>query len=220
MDNEREMIAAERALGHAPLFGETSEDAAAREAWEARLAPLLAAVPDVALPDRLWQQIEASISDPISNDLGDNIIPMARAQQQIRRWKGIASIAIAAAAAMVMYIAIPAKAPPAEAAQYVAVVTADDGSGAGLVIQFDTVSGVATVIPATAPPAGNSYEMWTIPPGETRPVSLGLLPANAVATNIAAAPDQLFAISIEPLGGSPTGQPTKALYHGTVERVE
>ena len=63
--------------------------------------------------------------------------------------------------------------------------------------------------------------MWTIPTGATAPVSLGLLPQNAVArTNFVADLDQIFAISLEPEGGSPTGQPTQALYHGRVVRVD
>lgn len=153
------------------------------------------------------------------------VVELAAARARLSRWKGIAGVAIAAAAAMAIYIAVPGEAPspaPTEAARYVAVVTADDGSGTGLIIQFDTASGVATVIPAGAvPPDGSSYEMWHLPEGATRPVSLGLLPQNAVArTTITAGAGDLFAISLEPPGGSPTGQPTQALYHGAVVRVE
>jgi anti-sigma-K factor RskA len=219
MEDERDLIAAERALGHAPRYGETAEDVKAREAWETRLSPLLDAVPPVAPGAGLWQRIEDTIDDQ-SRATAANVISLAESGRQVRRWKGIASLAVAAAAAMALYLAVPVAGPPPEAAQYVAIVTADDGSGTGLVIHFDTVSGAATVIPATAPPAGASYEMWTIPEGKTKPVSLGLLPSNAVATRIEATQDQIFAISLEPLGGSPSGQPTTPLYHGTVQRVE
>ncbi len=217
MEDERDMIAAERALGHAPRFGETADEAAAREAWELRLAPLLTSVAAQTPSPDLWQRIDAAIADPAAAP-----VSLARAERQVRTWKTISGIALAAAAALAIYVAVPQQTAPTEAAQYVAVVTADDGSGTGLVIQFDTASGVATVIPAGAtPPAGASYEMWHLPQGATVPVSLGLMPQTAVArTTLSAGAGDLFAISLEPLGGSPNGQPTKPLYHGTVERIE
>jgi len=63
-------------------------------------------------------------------------------------------------------------------------------------------------------PAGKSAELWLITPGN-RPAALGLLasgrtvtvtiPAAQLAGNIAMAE---LAVSIEPAGGSPTGQAT------------
>ena len=127
---------------------------------------------------------------------------------------------MAIAAALAIYIAVPIVAPQ-DAPKYVAVVTADDGGQAGLIIQVDTGTGLATVIPVTAPPIGQSYEMWHLPQGATRPVSLGLLPQNAVArSTIQTQPGELFAISLEPEGGSPTGQPTLPQFHGTVVEVK
>ncbi|MEM7547392.1 MAG: anti-sigma factor [Pseudomonadota bacterium] len=216
MNAEEDLDAAERALGHAPRFGEKADARQAREAWEARLAPLLDAAEPVAPPDSLWQRIETVIGAE-----SGQVIALDQARAQTRLWKGISGVALAAAAALAIYVAVPAT-TPTEAAQYVAVVTADDGSGTGLIIQFDTASGVATVIPAGAsPPDGSSYEMWHLPQGATQPVSLGLLPQDPVArTTITAGTGDLFAISLEPPGGSPTGQPTQPLYHGTVVRVE
>lgn len=251
--DEREFIAAERALGFEPKTGETRAEAALRAVWEQRLAPLLRAAPEVEPPASLLSRIEAEIESDVfgitargeagfaevsgvsigsvsgrgvdagaadERTRGGSVVSLAPLRRQVRVWKGVAGVAVAAAAALALYIAVPFGASPSEG-RYVAVVTADDGSGAGLVVEFDTASGVATVVPLTSPPDGNSYQMWTIPEGETKPVSLGLLPTAAEArAGLSPTPGQLFAISLEPEGGSPTGQPTQALFHGTLERVE
>lgn len=60
----------------------------------------------------------------------------------------------------------------------------------------------------------NAYELWMLPPGERAPVSLGLLPQTGVTEFAISdqAADELMrgalAVSLEPPGGSPTGQPT------------
>ncbi|QIE56467.1 hypothetical protein G5B40_13955 [Pikeienuella piscinae] len=227
--DERDYQAAERALGLESAKTESPDDARLREAWEYRLAPLLDGV-EADPPAGLFARIEAAIDDessgtgaPAEVPPGAEIIDLAKLRGQVRRWRAATGVALAVAAALLLYVVVPGLAPQSagEAARYVAVVTADDGGQAGLIIQFDTGTGIATVIPVTAPPSGKSYEIWTVPAGATRPVSLGLLPQDAVAIKgIDAAPDQLFAISLEPEGGSPTGQPTEPLYHGRVVRVE
>lgn len=217
--DEREYIAAERALKLEPLDGESPEDARLREDWERRLAPLLTAE-EASPPAGLYARIEAEIDriaeTPAEAAPGAEIVELSRLRRQIGRWKAATAVALAAAAALAVYIAMPQ-----EPERYVALVTADDSGEAGLIIQFDTGSNVATVIPVVAPPPGNSYEMWTIPQGQSRPVSLGLLPQETVARGrFSAAPGQLFAISLEPEGGSPTGQPTQPLFHGNLVKVE
>ena len=64
-------------------------------------------------------------------------------------------------------------------------------------------------------PAGQSYELWILPPGDGHPVSLGLLPRSGVLGR-SLTPTQRslllaankVAVSIEPAEGSPTGLPT------------
>ncbi len=228
MTDDHDLNAAERALGHAPTGGETAADRTAREAWEMRLAPMLATAPEIAPPDGLLDRIEAAIDAETPTAafnggpacLGAEVVQLRR---RVSVWKGVAAVGMAAAAALALYVAVPQEtAQEPVAAKYVAVVTADDSGQTGLLIHFDTGTGVATVIPAGArPPDGSSYEMWHLPEGATKPVSLGLLPQNAVARQtIVAGEGDLFAISLEPQGGSPTGQPTQPVYHGTVVRVD
>ena len=65
-----------------------------------------------------------------------------------------------------------------------------------------------------ARPAGHDYELWALPKGRA-PVSLGVLPSEGATSRTltaiqkqALANSSQVAVSIEPLGGSPTGQPT------------
>jgi anti-sigma-K factor RskA len=65
-----------------------------------------------------------------------------------------------------------------------------------------------------AGPAGHDYELWALPKGGS-PVSLGVLPAVGASSRTlsaiqkqALASSSQVAVSIEPPGGSPTGQPT------------
>lgn len=72
----------------------------------------------------------------------------------------------------------------------------------------------------------NSFELWLLPPDKAAPISLGTLPQQGkqqvvVSDNIA---NLLLlsglAVSLEPIGGSPTGQPTGAvLYQGKLMQI-
>jgi anti-sigma-K factor RskA len=68
-------------------------------------------------------------------------------------------------------------------------------------------------VPARAP--GRDYELWALLPNGAPPVSLGVLPSSGtVQRDLSAVQRQAIAratqvaVSVEPLGGSPTGQPT------------
>jgi anti-sigma-K factor RskA len=70
------------------------------------------------------------------------------------------------------------------------------------------------VVGRVPPAAGKSYELWALPRGGA-PVSLGLLPGAGRAERSLSEPQRTallaadkVAVSVEPLGGSPTGSPT------------
>jgi anti-sigma-K factor RskA len=102
---------------------------------------------------------------------------------------------------------------PAVGPAFAARVAAEDGS---LVVEVSLVpaTGTLTLTRVTgAAPEGRVLELWLIAP-EAAPVSLGLLPAGetgelALAADVLAdIPGATLALSDEPPGGSPTGQPT------------
>ena len=62
---------------------------------------------------------------------------------------------------------------------------------------------------------GTAWELWMLPRGEGRPVSLGLITTDAdqvmrLAPDLAARMENAWgiAMSVEPKGGSPSGRPT------------
>ena len=72
------------------------------------------------------------------------------------------------------------------------------------------------VVPATpvAVEHGRAAELWLIPAGQ-KPISVGLITRDqpttltlAPALLVRLGPTALLAVSVEPAGGSPTGQPT------------
>lgn len=209
-----EWLAAEYALG--VLDGAARADAAARvvrepdfaravAAWETRLAPWAAEIAEVAPPPHLWDAIAARLpAEPA---------PRAGVWQSLAFWRGLAfgSGALAAAClAALVYIGLFA--PPAP----VPLVAAIDGGGHHhFVATVDPGRASIAVVPAAfTSDATRVPELWLIP-ADGKPRPLGLLRADrAVSIAIPAAlvphatTDATLAVSLEPQGGSPTGQPT------------
>ena len=218
---DRDLDAAERAIGTLPRKGESARARREREAWEYRLAALLRPVEPVNPPSGMF----ARISEHLAH--GDTYMALRRTQASARRWRGISAIAglavIGLAAALVAPILSPSEqAAPAETPRYVAVVTSAETGEPGMVVEFNTATGIATVIPvgATAP-EDHAFEMWRVPADESAPISLGLLPDEpALHRDIDAGPGDIFAISVEAPDGSATGQPTDARYFGQIVRIE
>ena len=84
-----------------------------------------------------------------------------------------------------------------------------------MVLDVDVKSRRLTVTSlAAASPAGKSYQLWIINPAIGTPRSLGLIPAKVethdslTSYDPAVITDATYAVTIEPSGGSPTGQPS------------
>jgi anti-sigma-K factor RskA len=211
----KERLAAEYALGtlrgpaRARLQRWSLEDPELRSAmaaWEARLAPLAEAVAPVEPPARLWRQID------------DRLQP---ARKPASLWKALGLVASGAVAAL---IAVAVFLPqPADEASYVAVLSDPKTNQPVLVASADqrgTVLRVNTLEPKIHV-AGRSLELWALPRGG-KPQSLGVVsPQNRMNLKLVAAAEQALgdvpalALSLEPPGGSPSGQPTgPVLYSG------
>jgi len=105
--------------------------------------------------------------------------------------------------------------PSPKPAQYVAVLQRDAASPAFL-LTFDLDNRVLTVRTVGAEQQrGKSYELWMISTNDPTPRSLGVIGTEEFSVRRQLASyDALtinsatYAVSIEPVGGSPTGQPT------------
>ena len=229
-ENERDLLAAEHALGvlddaeraQADRLAESDERFARLvDEWQERLAPLLDEIAPVAPDAGLWDRI----NDALDNQAGreSNVHKLER---RVTAWRTYSAAISAVAAALLLAVALdttgraPAPAPvqpqpqPQRQPVLVANVAAEDRSAA-FVVSYDPSDRTMLVSPAVASPApGHDHELWLIPASGT-PLSLGLV----ASTNPHRLPvpdalqgtfqrDATIAISVEPVGGSPTGQPT------------
>ncbi len=132
-------------------------------------------------------------------------------------WRGLSLATSGLAAASVALVVIgrtpePSVAPrPAPLA--VAQLTAPKGGDVVYTVTFDAGRRQLVVTPTGGPrPQNRSPEMWLMPEGQP-PVSMGVLPNGS---RIVPAPAGLtgrstLGVSLEPLGGSPSGAPTGAV---------
>lgn len=225
-ENDRDQLAAEYALG---VLDEGERVRAAQLAagdpafaglianWDERLAPLLdeilAVAPDAALWDRINEALDAAGDRPV------NVVQLSR---RLTRWRTYSAAMSAIAAALLLVIAVDpfgSRVPEVQPKQQrqpmlIANVAAEDSSAA-FTVAFDPADRTLLVSPAVATPApGHDHQLWLIPASGT-PRSLGLvasLSPHRLTVSGALLPefqrDVTIAISVEPVGGSPTGQPT------------
>jgi anti-sigma-K factor RskA len=112
--------------------------------------------------------------------------------------------------------------------RFVAVLQANAASPA-FILTVDVANRTASVRRvAGGPPPGKSYELWLVSDRFPAPRSLGLVGANDFTRPAALAnydpaviSNATFAVSLEPEGGSPNGQPTEVLFASKlIESVE
>jgi anti-sigma-K factor RskA len=225
---DRDLLAAEYVLGS--LAGEDAREAArllesdaafasAVRQWEARLAPLAAHARPVAPPAELWARIAASAA-PAHGAATGEVVPLAF-RRRLRVWQAGAMAALAVAASLAAFVVLRPVAPTPVAPTRVAVLAPISG-GAPVLLATAQAGGALTIQPsgAIAVPSDRDLELWALAKGDTRPRSLGVLPASGRRLVAALGPDTQLLVSLEPRGGSPSGQPTgPVLYAGTITVV-
>jgi anti-sigma-K factor RskA len=245
--SDRNLLAAEYVLG--VLQGEemaTAERLRASDAdfaaailyWEERLAPLGALADPAATPPGLWDRIDAATTPApsatssaalwhrIDRTTTPPSQPPASAthlalRRRLRVWQMSTGVALALAASLAAFIVVRPPAPVPGPVR-MAVLAPMTGAAPQLVatIGSDDVLSIRSSGTITVPD-GRDLELWALSPGETRPRSLGVLPAGGKQLVASLAPDAQLLVSVEPLGGSPTGQPTgPVVYGGRLTRVE
>ena len=188
-------------------------------AWEARLAPLMDEIAPVAPPDHILD----SIMGRLDGVTGSNEIAVLR--RRLRTWRIAAAGASAIAAGLVLFVATRALVPTRSGENFVAVLQHDAASPA-FIVSVDVAARSLTIRPVAATPqTDRSYELWLVNARLHVPRSLGVVQnaaftvassrLNDLPRNIVR--DSTFAVTLEPLGGSPSGLPTgPILYSGTL----
>jgi anti-sigma-K factor RskA len=192
----------------------TDEAAVAVALWERRMTPLADTIEDVLPAPHVWARIrenlrlDASARRQPGKGLWDNL--------QLWRWLGISASAAAAALLVVMSLPRQALTPTVVNAGYMASTIQQDNGSTGWTATMDLQHARMVVVPGTpvAFAQGRAPELWLIPAG-AKPISVGMI-ARDRATTLTLDPALLarlgptaaLAVSVEPVGGSPTGQPT------------
>lgn len=178
------------------------------ERWRDHFALLFDGVAEAAPPPELFGKIEARI------DTGDS------SRRATNPWKPTAIAASLAALAMTAVALRPVEAPPSPApvtqaapAPMIAAMAPADKSTPHPAF-YDAAAGMVKMPGPMSIPAGRSAQLWAIE-GDKAPMPLGTFRETAPGMYVAEAkmgtviaPGTVLAISIEPMGGSPTGAPT------------
>jgi anti-sigma-K factor RskA len=217
-DDDIEMLAAEYVLGllsaeqlpNLVAARDRAQFDRAVNQWELRFLPFTEDVQPVQPPARLWPAIAGAISPAAApGSIWDNV----------RFWRnfGFGTGILGAGLAAALVAVLVNRAAPIQPAMPVATATLASSHAGIFVATAQQIKGgfQLVVSPSQAiVPVGKSAELWLITPGN-KPAPLGLLasshpvtvtvPASELAGNIGLAE---LAVSIEPPGGSPTGQAT------------
>lgn len=188
--------------------------AASRE----RFLPLDATVEPASVPAGLWSRIEAGLGDaePAAPLGGATLAPEAiypSAANENRRfgWKAtaIASMAASLLLAIALTWSLGRQAEPI----VIAVLLDERGDVQAVVEDFGNDNARIRLLADLTVPDDKSIEVWTLPSRDMGPVSLGLL--EGASSRVLRAPPlpkpqdaQLYEITLEQAGGSPTGRPT------------
>jgi anti-sigma-K factor RskA len=183
--------------------------------WRRRLLPLAAEIADLEPPARLWQRIrtELRLNAPVRPQrpagLWDNL----------RLWHWLSLSAGAIAAACIVALILVVRQPVAPPITYMASTLAQKNGNVGWTATMDVRNAIMVIVP-TAPQsltAGRAPELWLIAKGE-KPIAVGMISTRAPVTlplgpalRTRIGPTAVLAVSVEPPGGSPTGQPTGAV---------
>ena len=208
--------AAEYVLGL--LEGEAKADAERRlasdagfarevERWRARFVEFDDVTAPHAPGEALWNRIEANTAAP----------PPAAPSRWTKLWNDLPVMRTAAIgstfAALLLAVGMGAAIRQARL-QPVMVAVLVDGDRTGAVVHA-FADGRTVLLPLTSinVPSGRALQVWTLPSRERGPVSVGLMDrARTLELQLKdlprPGPDQLFEITLEPSGGSPTGRPT------------
>ncbi|ESW67333.1 MULTISPECIES: anti-sigma factor [unclassified Mesorhizobium] len=180
------------------------------DSWEVNLSPMAAAYAEVEPPATIKPAIDRRL---FSSTAASTTAPSGSLWSSLSFWRGLTAAALAA---LVLYVAVPYVRSPVVVPQERLVASlAAEGSDVKYLVVYDASRrdvGLSLVSGERA--AGKDFELWMIE-GKNAPVSMGVIPAGQV-THIPVTPavqqklaqGAVLAVSVEPTGGSTTGQPT------------
>lgn len=174
-----------------------------------RLLPLDLSAPDAPLPAGFAARVHATIAAEAGKG---RVVPLPAARPAARRvlaWLP----ALAAGIGLFVGVALGWMLAPQPEPLVIAILLDENGVPQAMVEDFGNDTAMVRFLADVQVPEGRTMEVWTLPSEELGPVSLGTV--GAVAPTRLSGPElprpagqQLYEITFEPLGGSPTGRPT------------
>ena len=223
LDEQPELRYAEYVLGvlDATAGAEVEREVASSEAaataveyWRRRLLPLATEIEPHEPPPQVWLRIRTALQ--LDDPAREQPRPaLAGIWESLHFWQRLTlATSVLAAACIVALVLVVRR--PAPSVPYMASILAQTDGRIGWIATLDTAKARLIVVPA-APPGfatGRAPELWLIPSG-AKPIAVGMISPRRPVTIILApalrnqaGPTAVFAVSVEPPGGSPTGQPT------------
>jgi anti-sigma-K factor RskA len=196
------------------LLGDRPELARALEHWRTRLDQGL--LPE-RTPEAVWEAVQRRIDMSRPQPQAGTALSAASGMLGwgLRAWRGLAlGLGATAAVSLALLVALLLRGPGQAPAALQLVAVLDGPAGHAAVLQVRGTQAALTAVGAQAAPPGKSFELWVLP-RQGKPIAAGVvtlqgtqhmpMPPRLVDAAVQA---KGFAISVEPLGGSPTGQPT------------
>jgi anti-sigma-K factor RskA len=188
--------------------------AAAVDLWRRLLLPLAEEVAPREPPPHVWPRIRRALQlDALAREQPRDEPRGIR--ESLRFWQRLSLATSALAAACIVALLVIVR-HPAPAVPYMASTLTQTDGRIGWTATMDIEKARLIIVPAA--PArfatGRAPELWLIAKGET-PIAVGIIsPDRPVTLTLGPAlrsrlgPAAVLAVSVEPAGGSPTGQPT------------
>jgi anti-sigma-K factor RskA len=195
------------------------------EQWRGRFSEWDATAVDAPPGEALWHRIESGLEGEVQADPPQaSPRPVLSPQRQaspglfqglwdsLSFWRAFGMAG--AVAALVLAAGLAFFAEKASRQPILVAVLMTDANQPGAVLRtFDDGRAELTPLGDMEIPHNHSIQVWTFPDPAGAPVSVGVVQtARTVLLSLQNLPqphsNQLFAISVEPLTGSPTGQPT------------
>lgn len=185
--------------------------------WEAHLTPLVARLPDIEPPARVWSRIAAKLDGSIAPSPGK--VP-GGFWGNLGFWRTLGLGASGLAAALL--VAVIGLKPIDQEPVLTAVLVEDNNNALVYVEQPKANVLMVKLVKPWKANSGFAHELWVIPK-DGAPRSLGVIndtvdtKINLAGLDARLANGALFAVSLEPPGGSPSGAPTgKVVCKGSI----
>jgi anti-sigma-K factor RskA len=204
-----------------PSEGLLLEEIMARDAELARrvgrlrdqVLPLDLSATPLALPVGFAKQLHPRLTAQKQLDAVTPSIPAVKAANLSSAPKKWAVGVLAASLAGVVFGFGLGGMQPAPTPRVVAVLMDAEGVPQAVIDDYGNDTATVRFVADISVPDDRSLQVWTLPSADAGPTSLGVLQGPAASRlSFADLPDpsaqQLYEVTLEPLGGSPTGRPT------------